>query len=273
MSNAKTNLKRRIARFNKAYPHLAIEVSPIDTKRAFNIAERRLTKAQDRAKFEKAKAKLMTQALETGVKINPNKIRGVRSLAAAKAKIEPIRKFQIAQKKFIDRAAAYNQRVQAGDINKRQSAKFLQTPRTTKELTQFKKALTLLEKQEVAKARKVMKVNPESRFSTTLIERELEQARINNDALFQSRLYYNKALFEAENSPYPELVELFKAIGVQGVLELAERGFTISEFVESSNEDMEDFGPEVIRANLEGMSDTITSPALAGKVRAFLKDY
>lgn len=268
---AKTNLKRRIARFNKAYPNLAIEVSDLSTKRAFNIAERRLTKAQDKAKFEKAKTKLISTALDNGVKINPNKIRGVKSLAVAKAKVEPIRKFNLAQKKFIARATAYNAKVQGGELANKNENKFFQVPRTHAELRKFNRALTLLEKSQVQPAKKLMGVEKGERLSTTLLRRDREAAKNNNDGTFADKQYFERALVEAENSRWPELVVLFKMIGTRGVNELAASNFSIAEFAESQMES-DEFDADTIRDSLAGMLDYM-SPALKGKVMAFLKDH
>lgn len=268
---AKTNLKRRIARFNKAYPHLSIEVSDISTKRAFNIAERQLTKAQDKAKFEKAKARLLSMALDNGVKINPNKIRGVKSLATAKAKVEPIRKFNIAQKKFIDRATAYNAKVQAREIDNKSSNKFFQVPRTRAELKKFNRALTLLEKSQVDKAKRLLDVQKQDRLSSTLLRRDREAAKNDGEGTFADKQYYQRALIEAENSRWPELHILFKQIGIRGVNELALTNFSIAEFAESQMES-EDFDAETIRDSLELVLESL-SPTLRTKVQVFLKDH
>lgn len=268
---AKTNLKRRIARFNKAYPHLAVTVTAIDTKQQFNIAERRLTKAQDKAKFEKAKARLVTLALENGVKINPNKIRGVKSLQTAKAKVEPIRKFNIAQKKFIDRATLYNAKVQGGVIANKNENKFFQVPRNKAELRQFNKALTLLEKKQVAQAKKTLGVDPSKRLSTTLLNRDADRAKQDGEGTFSDRQYYNRALEEAENSRWPELATLFRQLGVRYVTELANSNFSIAEFAESQMES-EEFDAETIRDSLILVMDNM-SPNLKTKVITFLKDH
>lgn len=268
---AKTNLKRRIARFNKAYPHLSIEVSDISTKRAFNVAERRLTKAQDQAKFEKAKARLLSMALDNGVKINPNKIRGVKSLATAKAKVEPIRKFNIAQKKFIARATEYNAKVQGGALPNKNENKFFQVPRTRAELKKFNRALTLLEKTQVDTAKRLMGVEPKDRLSTTLLTRDKERAKQDGEGTFADKQYFERALREAADSRWPELHILFKQIGVKGVNELALTNFSIAEFAESQMES-DEFDADTIRDSLSIVLESL-SPALKAKVMVFLKDH
>lgn len=281
-----TNLLRRVRRFNKSHPELALNVESIarqsqPSRVAVNI--QRLSDRQEIARLNKATEKTRLKTVNLANRYSPlegiyeriekNLARGMakrlesartQHADAVKAHAEA-KEFDKARNRYLTQVRNYNRNLTIRQNSKRMSY----LPRNQKELDQMKKVLFAMKKGDEETARKLLNIRSKKSVRTYLRDREERRAKATGDYTYKDHIYYDTSIKNARISSLPELAELFIEGGISLVMALHTAGFTMIEYYDP--EKSVDTGGYIMEL-LEDVIDDLDARS-ATLVEEFIRKY
>lgn len=266
LSKLRVNLRRRVLYHNKKYN----TEYPVDnfsdlSKSDIKRVEKWLKREQKRVKFERKKNALLEAAIQAGLNLRGDTIRGEKSLDKARQRLKIFKSNAITKLEldaFMNRLQRYNTEMRF----KRQGDNRLYfVPKNKKELIKFTKILDLAENKKFSEITKILKSGKKS-------FREFTRHNNNGQENFRDYIYKNNYLNSLRENGWGELADVIEKHGIQLIKELTDFGFHIDFFGYADDYcdgmDYEDY----VLTGLENLADKV-SPQFQADLKRYVKKH